>query len=101
MTDTYIPLRDVPKLRWIPRRRGGARLALPTLWRWSTRGVRGIRLRIVRIGSTPATTEQWLHEFFAALGEPANAVAHPAQQSAQRQREIAAAQARLAAAGIG
>jgi hypothetical protein len=101
-TDRLIPFRDVARLQWLPRRRNGAKLSLTTLWRWSTRGVRGVVLRTVRVGETPCTTENWLREFFEALASerreiaPTNGVRTPAQ----RNREITTATKLLSAAGI-
>jgi hypothetical protein len=62
-----IRLNDVPRLTWLPRRRGGARLAVPTVHRWCARGLRGCRLHYVSVGGVRCTTEQWLRAFFAAL----------------------------------
>jgi hypothetical protein len=72
VTDNLIPLRDVPKLSWLPLRRGGGRLNLSTLWRWALKGLRAkdgqlVKLRAIRVGETLCTSEQWLREFFDAL----------------------------------
>jgi Protein of unknown function (DUF1580) len=67
MSNTFIPLRDVPKLSWIPNRRCGSRLNPSTLWRWSVRGIRGYRLQTWCIGETRVTTEAAMLEFFRAL----------------------------------
>lgn len=70
-TAGYIPLNRVPKLRWIPGRGQGGRIGLATVYRWAQKGIKGRKLRTVRIGGGCwATTEQWLHEFFAALASP-------------------------------
>src|SRR4051794_8032975 len=63
--DDLIPLRDVPAL--LPRGRGGKRVHIATLYRWTDRGCRGVRLRHVQCGATRATTRQWLADFLAAL----------------------------------
>lgn len=42
-----------------------------TLWRWSQRGVRGVRLETFKIGSRLFTTRQALTRFIAATQEPA------------------------------
>jgi hypothetical protein len=49
--------------RLLPRRRGGARCATSTIWRWSTRGSRGVVLRVVRVGGHVYTSPAWLSEF--------------------------------------
>ena len=47
----------------LPRRRGGAKCATSTLWRWATRGSRGVVLRVVRVGGNVYTSPAWLSEF--------------------------------------
>ncbi len=83
------------------------------VWRWARKGLKArggnrIRLRHGRCGGRLYTTERWLHDFFEALAEadaeyftrPAPATtARPARRRSSRQREIAAADARLAALG--
>jgi hypothetical protein len=62
--DDLIRLNDVPRLSWLPKRRGGSRLAIATLHRWCTQGVNGRRLRVQKVGGTRCTTRRWLREFF-------------------------------------
>jgi hypothetical protein len=62
-----IPIREVPKLKWIPRRRRGRRLHVSTVHRWCDPGIRGIRLEFVRVGGTRVTSEAALQRFFARL----------------------------------
>lgn len=45
----------------------GKRHAIPTLWRWCRRGVRGVRLEYVRMGRNIATSQAALNRFFNAL----------------------------------
>jgi hypothetical protein len=99
LTDTLIRFSDVPNLKWLPRRRGSGKLSLATLWRWSARGVKGIRLRCVAVGGSKCTTEPWLREFFQAVAD-ADRTAPTMRTPARRQREIEAAEKRLAAAGV-
>ena len=61
--ETPIPLADVPKLGWIPRRRGGRRLHVSTVHRWCGAGLRGVRLECVQLGGTRVTTEAALQRF--------------------------------------
>lgn len=65
--DEPLVFRDVAPL--IPRRRAGRACALQTLYRWSTDGLRGVRLQYLQCGSTRTTTRRWLLEFFAELGK--------------------------------
>lgn len=61
----YIPLTRVAAE--IPPRRRGRRMNVSTLYRWTTSGCRGVRLRYIQVGATRCTTRSWLDEFFAAL----------------------------------
>jgi hypothetical protein len=65
--ETPIPLADVPKLHWLPRRRLGRRLHLATVYRWALRGLRSIRLEYVQLGGCKVTTEAALIRFFQSL----------------------------------
>lgn len=48
-------------------RKGGKRPHVTTLYRWTTRGVKGVRLEYVQCGATRCTTAEALDAFFAAL----------------------------------
>ena len=50
----------------LPRRRGGSKVAISTLWRWSRRGSRGVVLRTVRIGGHVYLSRAALVDFIAA-----------------------------------
>ncbi len=88
----------------LPRRRAGKKPAIETLYRWSQRGCRGVRLETVQIGGTRCTSREALQRFFDALTERADGTASqptlPATASKQRRREIAAADGYCKAAGI-
>ncbi len=60
--DVLVELKAVPKLL---QRQLGKRLNLATLYRWQSRGIAGILLETVSIGSKRFTTRQALHAFFA------------------------------------
>jgi hypothetical protein len=78
----------------------GRPISLPTLFRWTSRGLRGVRLRTIRLGGTRCTCETWVLEFIAALnGNRTEAVEqlHPVDDEALRRRKVAAA---LDAAGL-
>lgn len=62
-----------------------------TLWRWAQKGVRGCRLKIVRVGGRNYVTRSALEEFAAASTAAVGLV--PAERSA-------ATAARLQAAGL-
>jgi hypothetical protein len=95
--EQLILLRDLPRQRWLPRPRGGAkRQAVSTFHRWRRPGVRGVRLRCIRVPSGWATTREWVAEFFEGLTRVAG--------EAPPQRDPTAAHARaeqiLKGAGI-
>ncbi len=89
---------------WVPRRRGGRRCAPSTIWRWGSRGLRGVRLRVTCVGGTAMTSRRWLAEFFEALAERAGlagTTVPPAPRTTiQRRRASERAAARLAARGV-
>jgi len=100
-SERLIPLKDVPKLKWLPPRREGSKLSYACLWRWYLKGVNGVLLRITRVGSTPCTTESWLREFFDAVEVARReGSASTSRTPNRRQREVSAAKRRLATAGI-
>ena len=47
--------------------RAGRPVSPATLWRWSSHGLRGVRLETVRVGGTTCTSTEALSRFFAAL----------------------------------
>ncbi len=79
-----IRLHDVPRLRWIPGRRGNSRLNLATVYRWASDGLHGIKLETLKIGGTRVTSEAALKRFFEALTTPAVAagIERPARERA-------------------
>lgn len=96
--DPLITLADVPRLKWLPRRRGKSRLAFSTVYRWAMYGQRGVKLRTVRAGGTLCTTEAWVRDYFERLADPNPAADRPTKAEISRQHE--AAERELAAAGI-
>ena len=81
--EQLVSLRDVPRL--LPPRPNGKRVHISAVYRWVQRGIRGIRLEVVRIGGTPYTSREALQRF-------AFPSASPRQEtdctSAARQRQI-------------
>lgn len=49
----------------LPRRRGGAKTAISTLWRWSKRGSRGVVLETVHVGGNVYVSRDALGDFIA------------------------------------
>lgn len=83
-----IRLVDVPALAWLPKRRGGARLSMTTLYDWARKGLRGVTLETVSVGDTKCTTEAALMRFFERLNDPTpkQAAVTPAQQRRAQDR---------------
>jgi len=71
---------------------------LATWYRWISRGVRGVRLESVRVGGTSYTSAEALQRFADRLTGGDNV--QVSVTSRQRQRQIEAADAELARAGI-
>jgi hypothetical protein len=101
-TETILTFADAAKT--LPKRRAGKKPNIATFYRWISQGVKGIRLEYIVIGGTRCTSREALQRFFDRLTELAESgrapIPQPAKLSAQRQREIAAAEKRLQAAGI-
>lgn len=87
--EKLIRLADVPtKLHWLADGPNGKAVSLQTLYMWSTRGVRGVRLETLAQGGTRCTTEAALLRFFNKLSPMAG------------QRDELQATAAAAAAGV-
>jgi hypothetical protein len=72
-----------------------------TVWRWTSRGVRQIRLETFSVGGRRWTTEEAFERFVAATTALAVPQASPsAQPSRSRNAAVRAADKRLAAAGF-
>jgi len=87
----------------IPRRRGGKKCNISTMYRWCTEGLHGIRLEAVKIGGTRCTSAEALSRFFQRLTEADEGLNGPSEADTDPSREaaVAAAKAKLQAAGIG
>jgi hypothetical protein len=90
----------------LPRRRGGKRVNVATLYRWSTHGCRGVRLETIQIGGTKCTSVEALQRFFLELTDPGRDPAlaeagarHPAPVR-RRQRDDQAVVAELERLGL-
>lgn len=90
-------IRDLPTLPEVPRR-DGKKLNRKVGYRWSTAGVRGIRLETLSTPSGRITTRPAVRRFFAALS--GEAPTRTTRTPARRNREHAAAERELAAAGF-
>ena len=75
--EKLIPLSKVPDLAFVPRRRNGRPLHRATPYRWSTTGVRGIKLETVQFAGTRCTTMCALRQFIEQLSSPMAVVGSP------------------------
>ena len=86
---------------------GGRFVHTSTLWRWSTKGLRGVRLETRRLGGRFVTSVEALDRFGAALAKvdnerrnaPPIAIPKPRTEK-RRERQIESAKSQLRAAGI-
>jgi hypothetical protein len=63
--ETAIRLSDVPRV--LPSRPDGKRVSVDAVYRWSLRGLHGLRLRRFRVGGAWCTTMEELTRWSAAL----------------------------------
>ncbi len=92
---------EVPiTLREAARTLPGGAVHVSTVHRWRLKGCRGVRLETFLRGGVRHTTREAIERFFATTTAAADGDATPVRTSRQRQREIAAAERELEAAGI-
>ena len=88
----------------------GRRVHVNTLWRWCRKGLRGVRLEHLHIGSRIVTSEEAIRRFLTALTEAEEPirrrmpldlpVLRKPRTEKQKQRDIARAERECAAMGI-
>ena len=74
--------------------------SLPTLWRWRRKGVKGVKLETVSIGTRVYTSREAVARFIERTTAAANNEPTPVRSPAARERAIARAERELAAEGI-
>jgi len=89
--ETLIPVGQIPKL--LPPRPNGKRVHISACYRWITRGIRGVKLEVVRIGGSTYTSHEAIARFAAHLSLPNDS--SPSALSARRQKQIEQARNRL------
>ncbi len=104
LNEELLSLRDACQI--LPKRRRGRKPHFSTLWRWATRGLRGVRLETLRCGGTLVTSREAIQRFFEQLSamddQPPQFNPPPAFRTpAQRQRDIERAENELREMGIG
>ncbi|MFH1918785.1 MAG: DUF1580 domain-containing protein [Planctomycetota bacterium] len=82
--------------------RNGKGVAVSTLFRWASRGVRGIRLEFLQTGGVMSTSTEALQRFFDALTEQTVSANGTPREPTPRERSAASEKAKreLAQAGI-
>ena len=84
-----IPLSQVPDLPIIGRGSRGRRVAPSTIYRWASRGCRGVQLEVIRVGGVLKTTPSAVRRFanrLSGIPIPTNTVTKKSRL-AQRVRE--------------
>jgi uncharacterized protein DUF1580 len=96
--ETLLTLSDVTKL--LPTRRGGKRVHISCVYRWTVTGCRGVVLDSTQIGATRCTSHEALARFFERLTADRTGAPVPTRTPRQQQRDIAQAVKELDDAGI-
>jgi hypothetical protein len=84
LTDELVTLPQAAAL--FPRRRAGSKVSTSTLWRWYTRGSRGVRLEVVRIGGQVLTSRDAIRHFIAARSVAGGAAVPQAPAASTRSK---------------
>jgi hypothetical protein len=69
-----------------PRRRAGSKVSTTTLWRWYTRGSRGVRLGVVRVGGMVYTSAGAIRDFIQARSVAGGAAVPQAPAASTRSK---------------
>ena len=103
LDETMLPLREAAKL--LPSRKMGRKVAVATLYRWSSKGCRGVILESWSCGSARVTSEEAVARFVGRLSrarDPKAVTAHLADRTkALRSKEAEFAGRRLDNLGFG
>jgi hypothetical protein len=87
LSDELLTLTQAAAL--FPRRRAGSKLSTTTLWRWYSRGSRGVRLEVARVGGAVYTTRDAIRDFIQARSVAAVPQAPaPSTRSKRAMREL-------------
>jgi hypothetical protein len=97
--ETPLSLTQAAKLPHLPIRRAGKRPCVATFWRWSTTGIRGVRLETLICGGVRCTSQQAIQRFFDHLTNP-QAPPPPIVTSRAQRAAVRAAERVLDKAGI-
>ena len=84
LSDSLLTLPEAAAL--FPRRRAGSKVSTSTLWRWYTRGSRGVRLEVARVGGHVYTTTDAIRDFITARSATGGAAVPQAPAPSTRSR---------------
>lgn len=91
--ERLVAITEVPAR--LPRRPNGRKVHVSAVYRWASRGIRGTKLEVVRIGGTTYSSIEALQRFADALTEASGPRADPPQTPRYRERDIARAADKL------
>jgi len=94
--ESLITLKKAAKLPML--RVDGKNPHFGSIYRWTLQGCRGVKLETIRVGGTTCTSVEAVRRFLERLSNPAPRADDPTPST--RVRQIRAAEATLAAAGI-
>jgi len=97
-SEEVVSLTEAARSKYLPRRREGKRPHVATLFRWASRGVRGVVLETIQCGGTRCTSVEALQRFFERCSDPDTIT--PIRSTRTREREILKAEGELNEAGI-
>lgn len=98
LTEEVVSFADAARM--LPRRRGGKRPHVATLYRWSQRGCRGVRLETIQVGGTRCTSRQAIARFCAHLSSVEDNAPTGPPTRRERTKSIDRAEKSLADAGM-
>ena len=96
LSEHVLSLADAARI--LPKRRGGRRVHVATVYRWISHGCKGVKLEALQVGGTLCTSREALQRFFDRLTTGTADPLSPTTTNARR-READTADRELAAAG--
>ena len=96
--EEVVPLAEAAE--FLPRVRRGRKVSYSSLYRWAASGRRGVKLETIFVGGTRCTSREALQRFCDALTAGPGKSRGTSRTSAKRGRQIDAAEAAVASAGV-
>jgi len=85
-SENLIPLIKVPS--HLPRRATGKKIHISVVYRWVSRGLRGVQLESIRIGGTAYTSTEAIQRFGERLTESGSPPQKKRNAAKSRQKQI-------------